>query len=75
MLSNSQLYVSDSVISYTESSHIVEVHHVLLHCLAVPNLITFPTYTLSYYIAELFPILKQRWGTSCRIKLLSYSQS
>ena len=48
---------------------------VSLHCWEVPKLETLPTYSLSYYIAELFPTLNLSWRIPCLVTLLRYSQS
>ena len=52
-----------------------DVLPVLLHCWAVPNLETLLTYTLSYYIAELFLILEHCWVIFCFNTILCFSQT
>ena len=47
----------------------------MLHCWAVPNLITLLTHILSYNLDELLPILKACWCIPCLFKLLRCSQS
>ena len=43
---------------------------VILHCWIVPNFLNLMSHTLSFYIAELFPILKHCWRILCLFRLL-----
>ena len=72
-----------TLLKYRLYHYIVELFPTLLHCWVVPNANTLLRYTLSYYIAkqfpisiltELYPTLRQNWGTRYLIILLSNSQ-
>ena len=58
------VYLSYYIAELFPSYHFADVCHVLLNCWAIRNLKTLLLYTLSYHMAESFPILKHCWKYS-----------
>ena len=64
-----------TLLGWSEKWNKAELYVVILHCWSVPSRIRKLKHILPYYIAELFPILKNGWSLHCLIILLSYSPS
>ena len=74
----------NTLLSYYQHQNIAELFPVsiqfqmltaFLHCWAVPNFRKLLGYILSYYFAELLPILRPCWWVSRLVTLLSYTLS
>ena len=57
-----------------QSCNPADVNRDLFHCSDFLNLKTLLRHILSYYIAEMFPILERYWRKTCPVTLLSFSQ-
>ena len=72
---NVDITLSDYIDASFPSCNTAEAYLLLLSCWAIHSLQTLLISTLSFYLAELLPILKHCWGIPCLITLLTCCQS